>query len=67
MSEARRPSGANLRGDVPRPRLEDYAKKYSHVFAFERNNGVLEARLHHNGGVQGASGWLTSGARLGWR
>jgi enoyl-CoA hydratase/carnithine racemase len=38
--------------------LEDYAKKYAHVFAFERNDGVLEARLHHNGGVQGASGWF---------
>ena len=47
---------ANLRGDVPRPSLQDYAKKYAHVFKFERNNGVLEARLHHNGGVQGASG-----------
>ena len=57
MSE-QRSQGANLRGDVPRPRLEDYAKKYGHVFAFERNDGVLEARLHHNGGVQGASGWF---------
>jgi enoyl-CoA hydratase/carnithine racemase len=50
--------GANLRGDVPRPDLADYAKKYAHVFKFERNNGVLEARLHHNGGVAGASGWF---------
>ena len=57
MSE-HRSQGANLRGDVPRPRLDDYAKKYGHVFAFERNDGVLEARLHHNGGVQGASGWF---------
>lgn len=57
MSETRR-QGANQRGDVPRPGLEDYAKKYGHVFKFERHHGVLEARLHHNGGVQGASGWF---------
>ncbi|OBJ38375.1 hypothetical protein A5621_13530 [Mycobacterium colombiense] len=43
--------------EVARPRLEEYADKYKHVLAFERTDGILEARLHCNGGVAGKSGW----------
>jgi enoyl-CoA hydratase/carnithine racemase len=56
----------NLTGDVPRPRLEAYAEKYRHVFAFERTHGVLEARLHHDGGVAGASGWFNVWSQAWW-
>lgn len=45
-------------GDVNRPRLEEYAEKYSHILAFERTDGILEARLHSNGGVFGSTGWF---------
>jgi enoyl-CoA hydratase/carnithine racemase len=45
-------------GDVARPRLEEYADKYSHILAFERTDGILEARLHSNGGPMGSTGWF---------
>lgn len=45
-------------GDVDRPRLEEYAEKYSHILALQRTDGILEARLHSNGGVFGSTGWF---------
>jgi enoyl-CoA hydratase/carnithine racemase len=45
-------------GDVARPRLPEYAEKYSHILAFERTDGVLEARLQSNGGPMGSTGWF---------
>jgi enoyl-CoA hydratase/carnithine racemase len=47
-----------LPGDVERPRLEDYARKYEHILVLERADGILEARLHSEGGVFGSSGWF---------
>ena len=35
---------------VPRPKLEDYARKYAEWFVIERNEGVIELRMHANGG-----------------
>jgi hypothetical protein len=40
-----------LPGDVERPRLEDYARKYEHILVLERADGILQARLHSDGGV----------------
>jgi len=62
----RQPSGANIVGDVERPRLADYARKYAHVFAFERHEGVLEARLHADGGVAGSTGWFNVWSQAWW-
>jgi hypothetical protein len=45
-------------GDVSRPRLAEYAEKYGHILAFERNDGILEARLQSNGGAMGSTGWF---------
>jgi len=59
-------TGANTVGDVARPRLELYAAKYAHVFRFERTDGVLEARLHCNGDVAGASGWFNVWSQAWW-
>jgi len=55
-----------LVGDVERPRLEDYARKYKHVFAFERQDGVLVARLHANGDVAGSTGWINVWSQAWW-
>lgn len=60
------PPAVNVTGDVARPRLEDYARKYAHVFQFERQDGVLVARLHHDGGVQGAGGWFNVWSQAWW-
>lgn len=56
----------NTMGDVARPRLEDYAQKYGHVFRFSREQGVLEARLHCDGGTAGASGWFNVWSQAWW-
>lgn len=45
-------------GDVARLRLEEYAEKYKHILAFTREDGILEARLHSNGGPMGSTGWF---------
>jgi enoyl-CoA hydratase/carnithine racemase len=35
---------------VPRPRFEDYAEKYADYFAMTRRDGVIELRMHTDGG-----------------
>jgi enoyl-CoA hydratase/carnithine racemase len=35
---------------VPRPRLEDYAEKYADYFAMTRRDGIIELRMHTDGG-----------------
>ena len=37
-------------GFVSRPRFEDYREKYAPYFKLERNNGILQAQMHTNGG-----------------
>ncbi len=43
---------------VPRPRFEDYSEKYKQTFIMERREGILQVRLHTDGGPGGRSGWL---------
>ncbi|MET7398782.1 enoyl-CoA hydratase/isomerase family protein [Dactylosporangium sp. NPDC005572] len=35
---------------VPRPRLESYAEKYADYFVMHRRDGILELRMHTDGG-----------------
>jgi enoyl-CoA hydratase/carnithine racemase len=35
---------------VPRPRFEDYSEKYADYFAMTRRDGVIELRMHTDGG-----------------
>lgn len=35
---------------VPRPRLESYAEKYAEYFVMQRRDGILELRMHTDGG-----------------
>ena len=37
-------------GLVSRPRLEEYREKFKDYFVFTRRDGILEARMHTNGG-----------------
>ncbi|TQS46204.1 enoyl-CoA hydratase/isomerase family protein [Cryptosporangium phraense] len=41
---------AQVGGYVPRPQLDDYARKYADYFAMQRRDGILELRMHTGGG-----------------
>jgi enoyl-CoA hydratase/carnithine racemase len=41
---------ARAGGYVPRPSFDAYAEKYSRYFAMRRRNGIIELRMHTNGG-----------------
>jgi enoyl-CoA hydratase/carnithine racemase len=42
--------GAQRLGFVSRPRFEDYREKYAPYFKLERQNGILQAQMHTQGG-----------------
>ena len=37
-------------GLVSRPRFDDYREKFAPYFELERRNGILQARMHTEGG-----------------
>ena len=37
-------------GTIPHMKLEEYAERLKHCFTMKRKNGILEARMHTNGG-----------------
>ncbi len=41
---------ARTGGFVPRPDFEAYAEKYSEYFVMQRRDGIIELRMHTDGG-----------------
>ena len=50
----------------PRPRLEDYSKKYEDTFVLERRDGILQVQLQTDGGPGGRSGWFEVWSQAWW-